>query len=83
MQLPFRYLLLPCAPLLFLWGHCTGLCRVASVNDAFIMRTYQNIDTVLPWLYGLIWPAKRPKNVRFATPKQHGTAGQIVPSKGS
>ena len=27
--------------------------------------------------------AKRLKNVRFATPKQHGTAGQIVPSKGS
>ena len=32
MQLPFRYLLLPCAPLLFLWGHCTGLRRVASCN---------------------------------------------------
>ena len=27
--------------------------------------------------------AKRIKTVRFATPKQHGIAGQIVPSKGS
>ena len=25
--------------------------------------------------------AKGPKNVRFATPQQHGTAGQIAPSK--
>ena len=28
-------------------------------------------------------PAKGLKNARFATPKQHGIAGQIVPSKGS
>ena len=57
MQLPFRYLLLPCAPLLFLWGHCTGLCRVASVNDAFICivsdpwRCPSNVQKLL----GVIW----------------------------
>jgi hypothetical protein len=29
------YLLLPCAPLLFLSGHCTGLCRVATLSFVF------------------------------------------------
>ena len=54
MQFPFRYLLLPCAPLLFLWGQCTGLCRVASVNDAFICSILDIIDRLIDSLLLLL-----------------------------